>query len=228
MAEFESVLTEVTLSTGGMGGILTCPTRLQVQPGQYLLGYAPELNEPRTTALFPVAIQPGALRLAAPLPQTWAAGMPLLVRGPLGRGFTLPAQARRVALAALNGNAERLTPLMTAALAQGAAVVLFSGSPPASVSDEVEILPLEQLPEAPAWADYLALELTPAQAGNWRKLLAIRPTQPCPCSGEALIITDMPCGGLAECGVCAVETRLGWRLACKDGPVFPLSELEAR
>jgi NAD(P)H-flavin reductase len=40
-----------------------------------------------------------------------------------------------------------------------------------------------------------------------------------------LVVAPMPCGGLAECGVCAVTTRRGWKLACKDGPVFDLGEL---
>jgi NAD(P)H-flavin reductase len=35
----------------------------------------------------------------------------------------------------------------------------------------------------------------------------------------------MPCGGVADCGACAVETRLGWKLACEDGPVFDLIDL---
>jgi Leu/Phe-tRNA-protein transferase len=47
-----------------------------------------------------------------------------------------------------------------------------------------------------------------------------------PCPGQALIHTAMPCAGIAECGACAVRTRKSWRLACKDGPVFDISELE--
>ena len=42
---------------------------------------------------------------------------------------------------------------------------------------------------------------------------------------QVLVLTDMPCGGLAECGVCAVDLKRGWKLACMHGPVFALSEL---
>ena len=35
----------------------------------------------------------------------------------------------------------------------------------------------------------------------------------------------MPCGGAAECGICAVPFGRGWKLACKDGPVFELNPL---
>jgi NAD(P)H-flavin reductase len=38
----------------------------------------------------------------------------------------------------------------------------------------------------------------------------------------------MPCSGLADCGVCAVPARRGYKLACKDGPVFDLDELDWR
>jgi hypothetical protein len=41
---------------------------------------------------------------------------------------------------------------------------------------------------------------------------------------QVLVVTPAPCGGLAECGVCAVTTRRGWKMACKDGPVFSLNE----
>ena len=46
-----------------------------------------------------------------------------------------------------------------------------------------------------------------------------------PCPGQALVLASMPCAGLAGCGVCALRTRRGWRLACEDGPVFPLQDL---
>ncbi|MBI3152940.1 MAG: hypothetical protein HYZ21_12455, partial [Chloroflexi bacterium] len=45
--------------------------------------------------------------------------------------------------------------------------------------------------------------------------------------GEAqvLIRTQMPCGALAECGICAVMVGQQWKMACKDGPVFDWKEL---
>jgi NAD(P)H-flavin reductase len=46
------------------------------------------------------------------------------------------------------------------------------------------------------------------------------------CRAEALVLTAMPCGGMAECGVCAVKTAAGWQSACKDGPVFDFASLE--
>jgi ferredoxin len=40
------------------------------------------------------------------------------------------------------------------------------------------------------------------------------------CEGQMLIHTPVPCGGMADCGICAVTLRSGWKLACKEGPVF--------
>jgi len=37
---------------------------------------------------------------------------------------------------------------------------------------------------------------------------------------QVLIRTPVPCGGVAECGVCAVTVKSNWKMACKDGPVF--------
>jgi len=30
---------------------------------------------------------------------------------------------------------------------------------------------------------------------------------------------------LAECGVCALSNDQGWKMICKDGPVFNLKEI---
>ena len=42
---------------------------------------------------------------------------------------------------------------------------------------------------------------------------------------QVLVLVPMPCGGMGECGVCAVKIQRGWKLACKDGPVFDLEDL---
>jgi dihydroorotate dehydrogenase electron transfer subunit len=41
---------------------------------------------------------------------------------------------------------------------------------------------------------------------------------------QVLVGTPIPCGGIADCGVCAVNTKSSWMLACEDGPVFDLRE----
>ena len=227
MIETSTTLASVYLErTGLTGGALPALPGLAMRPGQYLLAYAPALPGAAPLALFPSQVSHEWIRLAPPLPETWQVGTALQVRGPLGKGFHLTPQFRRVALAALASFPHRLLPLLHAALLQKSEVALYSDLVPPGLPPEVEVLPLSHLPEAGAWADYLALDLEPASLPGLRKLFGLRPHDPLP-EGEALVYTPMPCGGRAECGVCAVPIRRGsWRLACKDGPVFSLKELE--
>jgi hypothetical protein len=121
-----------------------------------------------------------------------------------------------VALAALGETAARLLPLVRQALSQGAAVLLLCDSAPESLPLDVEVMPSSALAEAAAWADYVALDL-PREALGTLGLRGIR--------GQAFVGTPLPCGGLADCGACAVQLRRGFLLACKDGPVFDVEKL---
>ncbi|MCK6583281.1 MAG: hypothetical protein L6Q49_09310 [Anaerolineales bacterium] len=42
---------------------------------------------------------------------------------------------------------------------------------------------------------------------------------------QILIRAPMPCGGIADCGVCALTIRHDMRLICKEGPVFDLMDI---
>jgi dihydroorotate dehydrogenase electron transfer subunit len=152
--------------------------------------------------------------------------MQLSLRGPLGSGFRLPVSARRVALAGLEGSAARLLPLAYQALVQQAAVTIFSDFTPAGLPPDMEVLPLDLLAEAPAWADFLALDVLPSTLPTLRSTLGLKSFSHPPCIVQVLIRTSMPCTGLGECGVCAVPTHAGWKLVCSDGPVFDFNALE--
>jgi len=177
---------------------------------------------PATCSAFTIV----AASAAPPLPAVWSAGTQLHLRGPLGRGFRVPPNARRLALAALDGNPSRLMPLIEPALAARAAVAVYASFTPHDLPEEVEVLPLDMLPEAPAWADFLALEATISALPTIRERLGLKPFQHPACDVQVLVTTTMPCSGLAECGLCAVITRAGWKLACVDGPVFDFNQFE--
>jgi dihydroorotate dehydrogenase electron transfer subunit len=236
MQRCEVILKEVRLESGGqVSGQIYCPAGLRPGPGQYLLAHAPGREEALPTPVFaarylPAAPagegQPGELELAPPLPSGWTAGMRLVVRGPLGRGFSLPASARRVGLVELGQLPHRLLPLAGQALAQGAEVALYTRSVPGRLPPEVEVLPLEGLSEALTWADYLAFDLAPSGLAGLKKRFGLAPHTIMPVPAQVLVTVPMPCGGLGDCGLCAVDLKRGWKLACKDGPVFDLNELE--
>jgi hypothetical protein len=137
---------------------------------------------------------------------------------------------RNLALASLSDTPAPLLPL--AGLADN--VALFTASPPSLFADSpfpslpssIEINPLAYLADALRWADFLALDLPLERIPDLPKLLGLAGDRYLPCPAQALVITPMPCGGLAECGVCAVHTPgKTSQLACKDGPVFVLQDL---
>jgi dihydroorotate dehydrogenase electron transfer subunit len=224
-------ITDLYLEENGlMSGRITLPENLKPESGQYLLASSADAYEPAPLALFASgAWLEDRLPVAPPLPPAWAVGSELSVRGPLGKGFQMPGSARRVALAAPAGPAHSLLPLLNLAVARGADVVLYTDEPiPQNLALAVEVSPLNQLAQAPTWADYLALELPADRLPQVDSLLGLDqiPGGRCPCLAEVLVRTPMPCGGVAECGVCGVHSGGGWRLACKDGPVFALNSLQ--
>lgn len=225
MATGSATIIELRLEADGLSGRITCPPGLRPAPGQYLLGSGPEPYEPLPVVLFPSRIGSDDLELTPGLPPTWTAGMPLALRGPLGHGFRMPPSARRVALAGLEESPARLLPLVDQALAQHAAVAIYARRAPRGLPEEVEVLPMELLPEAHAWADFLALEARPSTLPDLNDRLGLKPFQHPGCMTQVLVITAMPCSGLADCGVCAVPTHAGWALTCSEGPVFDYSQL---
>jgi NAD(P)H-flavin reductase len=231
MPEVVCTLEEIHAGPDGVEGILRCPPTLRPDAGQYLLAHVAGGDDVLSMPIFVSGIRENGLQLAGPLPAAWFVGTSLIVRGPLGHGFKLPAAARHIVLASLTDHGSRLALLVDTALVQGALAqevsVVFCGDSPASAyRSEVEMLPLESLADLLAWADFLALDATGDQVSAIRKLLHLLPGQRCPVPAQVLVRTPLACGGLAECGLCAVETRHGWKLACEDGPVFDLDELE--
>ncbi len=225
-------VTEIQLDAGGPAAWIECPPAAIPRPGQYVLAQDPEDQQaPLATPLFPAAISPGGFLAAPPIPPLWTPGTELLLRGPLGRGFTLPITCRRIALVALGDTAARLAPLIPAALEQDAAVALFSDAPLPSLPSAVEAYPLSALSELLSWADFIAVDLPLAALPDLRMRLAsgsdggAEPDSHLHCPAQALVLAPMPCGGLGECGVCAVPAHRGWKLACIDGPVFNLDEI---
>jgi hypothetical protein len=213
---------------------MTCPPALVPAPGQYLLATAcSDTTAALAQPVYSTGTWRGGFYAGPPLPAHWLPGVLLNLRGPLGHGFSLPVSARRVALAAFNGNCARVLALLEPALSQKAGVVLLTDQPSSGLPSALEILPLAALAETSPWADYLAIELQRDYLPELLDLLVperksgyahTKPIAPRSGSAQLLVETPVPCGGLAECGVCAVSLRpgKGYMLACKDGPVFDL------
>jgi NAD(P)H-flavin reductase len=214
---------------------LECDPKMMPRPGQYLQAHHP--NEPEAVlgcSLFPVGLPPSIENAPnsdsvslGPIPRTWHPGTTLALRGPLGRGFNLPPAANSLGLIALGETAGRLLPLIPAALSQNADIAIFSDAPLPALPPIIELRSLQALPEAIAWADFLAIDLPLENIPHLRETLQLGPYDYLPCPAQVLIATPMPCAGIGECGVCAVpKQKKGYALACKDGPVFNLNQLE--
>lgn len=222
------IVQEIVLRADGQHATwITCHSTNLPEPGQYLSAWAQDDPlAPLATTLFAGALMEGRFLALPPLPVTWQPGSRLALRGPLGRGFNLPENAPRVALAALGASCERLLPLAHQALARGAAIALFTDAPLPPLPAALEVNPLSSLPEASSWADFLALDLSTAAMPRLRNILGLQHGERLSCIAQALIVADMPCAGLAACGACWAPARRGILHACSDGPVFTLDELD--
>lgn len=201
-------------------------------PGQYFLASAPDLHSAITPVLFPCGDHHGqGIDFCAPIPSTWRPGDEIDLYGPCGNGFGLPEGCLNLILAPIEVDPQRLLPLMQQAFARKMTVALFCDlqliQPNlVNLPAALEIYPTESLPENLSWADFVAIDISleklpmlPVYLGVNVQATTLLPR------GQVLVRTAMPCAGKADCGVCAIKTRSGWRHVCKDGPVFSLHEV---
>jgi NAD(P)H-flavin reductase len=214
---------ELILQDGLRSARLSCLESLIPSPGQYLL--ADDSSSLLPVPLFYTDSVASGFIAAPPVPESWSPGQGVWLRGPLGRGFGLPVFSRRVALVAYDDNPSRLRGLIRPSLSQNAAVVLVGAAVSDDIPDEVEMQPSSALSDVCEWADYIAVDVAREnlpglrqRLGKSNRISAARETQ-------VLVRTPVPCGGLADCGVCAVMTKSNWMMACKDGPVFAWSDI---
>ncbi len=129
------------------------------------------------------------------------------------------------ALITYDDSPARLLALFDVALKQGASVVLVCQTPPDDLPLQIEVQPMSVLLDICDWADYIAIDATRELLPELKKMLGKSSPLIVKHETQILIRTPMPCGALAECGVCTVESHHGSLLACKDGPVFDLKDL---
>lgn len=202
---------------------LVSPLRLTPAPGQYLLAFDDGCLLPHPL-FFAGSCQQGFL-IAPPIPPAWKPGTALILRGPLGRGFDLPTTTQKLMLVALGSTLSRILPVGIAALERDIAVTLYANPPLPPLPLSVEAYPLDLIPEGRHWADFLIMDMLIESLPGWRDIFGLGSGEPIPFPGQALIVSAMPCGGLADCGVCAIPYRRSWKFCCKDGPVFNLADL---
>ena len=164
-------------------------------------------------------------------------GASLDILGPLGHGWTLRPTTRNALLIGEERQISALTLLALIALEQDIAVTLINQSrtaeesyPPALLSPEIEyhVVPEEQnnnfiqlLTETLPWADAaycsVSRETSVALYTRFERLRGKN-------FAQGTIIQPLACG-TGICFACSVETRIGQKLVCRDGPVFDLRDI---
>lgn len=223
------------------------PTARQARPGQFVMvhcgtGHNPLWRRPLSIhavdrangrlALLYAVVGEGTRWLSGRRP-----GEALDLLGPLGRGFALPIKAARLLLV---GGGRGIAPLVFLAqesLDLGHRVTLLHGAPNAAGLYAPETLPagvrLVQATEDGSRGERgrATLAMTRYLQGTdqiyacgpmdmYRSLSTMSLKVPV----QVLVEAPMACG-FGGCYGCAVRTRHGLRLACREGPCFPLHEL---
>lgn len=201
--------------------------QLPLKAGQLWFGVYDPLEELLPTGLYTAMDEQGEWYLAGAVPAGWQTGIRLTIQGPVGSGFNLPPAARRVVCVSLDERAHYLMPVMLQALALGAEVVFAGEQNPLRLPELVEVFGLERWEEWWDWADYIAVQGSlPAAAAFFQKIDRQKPSGIKRAIAEVLIRQSVFCGGMAECGVCAVPLRRGLSLICRHGPVFDAFQVD--
>lgn len=204
---------------------LDCPSDLIPAPGQYVLAHKPASDAPLPVSLFNIDFNSNGFRCAPPIPLDWKPSDVITLRGVFGQGFSIPASAKKIALIAYEKSYARLQALIPLALKQNAEVVVVSDTKEIDVPEIIEIQPMQLLGEVLSWANYVAIDIARENLNQLKeKLLEQNQASP-KYEAQVLIHTSMPCGGVAECGVCALTLNHEWRMICKEGPVFRLQDV---
>ena len=215
----KGAIVELILEDGQSFARISCPPALTPSAGQYVLA-SDASDSPLPVPLFYTDSASEGFICAPPVPESWKPGQDVYLRGPMGRGFTLPFAARKIVLVAFDGQPWRLRGLIQPSLKQGGSIVLISDASVDQLADEVEVQPLSTLAEIIEWADYIAFDVAREKLMELRAKLGSGKQAPALAEAQILVRTLMPCGGAADCGVCAVSLKSGWEMVCKDGPVF--------
>ena len=238
----EGQLHEIYLDSGAR---IICSPELIPAPGQYLLAHArgsdtiPAGGSPLAVPIFFSDSAPNGFRSAPLVNSTWLPGTRLNLRGPLGHGFSISASARKVALIAFDDSPARLRGLISIALKQKAEIVLVCNSVVDELPEAIEVQPLQAMVDIFHWADYAAFDVRRENLHQLKEMLGRKEQTREPreaaaltvrlsltvSKGQVLIRTAMPCGALAECGVCALTVKHEWKMVCKDGPVFDMNSI---
>lgn len=238
---------------GVTGFTLLVPGLQQLRPGQYVLCATRSLfAQMLPDAFVPVALDAGASTIDcvaqdADTAARWrivaGCSLPLIVTGPLGKGFTIDNRARRALLVDAGSSGAPLLWLARFLVGKGIEVVYLASPgestsplPASALPAEVEFRLtgdrgssgqdlLRSIEQISSWPDALYVaggrRLVLDLASLLRRRLLRLPRG----FAQAILVPRHVVCGVGACGLCFVETRAGPRRLCRDGLVFDLLDL---
>ena len=204
-------------------------SEIALAPGQFGIARFTSCSDPYLSkTLFPVEIGNKGfvieLGTKDPFLRFLYPGEYVSMLGPVGRIAPLLPYATNVLLVG-GSQPQILLPLAAQALERSSEVTLLLTEPyPVEVLDpQIEVrsgvLP-QILDDFSGWAHQMFIQSHDALPTDLH-----HKAQHCAEEVYALISTPMPCG-TGACHACAIHLHRGWRLGCRDGPIFKLADLE--
>ncbi len=154
----------------------------------------------------------------------WQIGKNILVRGPIGNGFHPIGRYGKILFIVPGEVIGSLQPLIDIAIQSQKSLAISNKNNNWRIHPEAEIILIEDIDFAISWADFIYLECARNELKNFQDLINKIKHHHTP--SEIFIYSPVLCGGNADCMVCSVLTKSGFRRICKDGPVLPIEELE--
>jgi hypothetical protein len=230
MKTLSGTVSRIWETFGQLAADITCSGGMAVIPGQYLSINIPDQISTIPDICFPLRINDQLLQVS-PVPNDWRPGQQVEVRGPYGHGFSVPQISKKVCLVCWDRHPNRMMDLLQKIIRDHKEVILVwdafqQAVDSLSIPEDVEIMGLPNLEDALRWADFVGMDCPVnllSQVAIHKSTL-ISGLLTCPI--QILVSTQMPCLGIAECGICSITVRKGYKLTCKDGPVFNLDELD--
>lgn len=247
MVQTDALVTDAEESGPFVRVTLVAPAlRPALGPGRFVLA---ALGDYLRTPLFPASLdapglEAGAFDVLVPPGHPAAVlgpGAKVELIGPLGQGFEVPEEARRLLLVASTDRLPVLLPLAN----QSLSVALLLSASSAAGLYPIRLLPpaleihlvtadgsaghrgslLDLFPDLVRWADSVCIAADPAIYPALADIVREVRVGPGHRFAQALVAPPMACG-VGACRGCAVPVARGTRLACIDGPVFDLLELQ--
>ncbi|PKO07348.1 MAG: hypothetical protein CVU41_01215 [Chloroflexi bacterium HGW-Chloroflexi-3] len=194
----------------------------QIKPGQFLIAFNPEKDDHLIPIYFTLQLE--ELYFVKPKNTNWEIGDQLIIKGPIGSGFSNYSNYLNLLCVSLDQPHGGLNPVIDNSVNMGKNVAYMVEDTNVVLPNSVEIVFPGILDENMLWADFVLIEVERDHLEQSKEILKRILNSGIP--AEILIYCPILCSGDSHCMVCSVKTKKGWIKTCQHGTVFNLNELE--